>query len=193
MSTILCSHTFVRMKTCSILLIVRVLFRINLELCNNLKMSCSLFVCSCCFIHWFSLCVCARGSRDGVFAERRTRDRKVASSNPGTSGRRVFYSRVSFLCWLLIGIRSTPVLPQWYVKDPGHSSKSAGGRWHLNTHTPLTQRSRSGLTMPLSRHIEILREPIRKRAHTQLVRKHSPTVVSARWAAVDRSWRKECN
>ena len=33
-----------------------------------------------------------------------------------------------------------------------HSAKSAGGRLHLNTHTPLTQRSRSGLTMPLSRH-----------------------------------------
>ena len=37
---------------------------------------------------------------------------------------------------------------------PGHSAKSAGGRLHLNTHTPLTQRSRSGLTMPLSRHNE---------------------------------------
>ena len=45
-----------------------------------------------------------------------------------------------------------PVLPQWHVKDPGHSAKSAGGRLHLNTHTQLTQRSRSGLTMPLSRH-----------------------------------------
>ena len=29
--------------------------------------------------------------------------------------------------------------------------KSAGGRLHLGTHTPLTQRSRSGLTMSLSR------------------------------------------
>ena len=39
------------------------------------------------------------------------------------------------------------------VKDPGHSiQKWAGGRLHLNTHTPVTQRSRSGLTMPLSRH-----------------------------------------
>ena len=37
-------------------------------------------------------------------------------------------------------------------KGPGHSAQSAGGRLHLNTHTPLTQRSRSGLTMPLSRH-----------------------------------------
>ena len=40
------------------------------------------------------------------------------------------------------------MLPQWHVKDPGHSAKSAGGRLHLNTHTPLTQRSRSGLTVP---------------------------------------------
>ena len=44
------------------------------------------------------------------------------------------------------------VLPQWHVKDTGHSAKRAGGRLHLNTHTPLTQRSRSGLTLPLSRH-----------------------------------------
>ena len=47
---------------------------------------------------------------------------------------------------------NTPVLPQWHVKDPGDSAKSAGGRLHLNTHTPWTQPSRSGLTMPLSRH-----------------------------------------
>ena len=46
----------------------------------------------------------------------------------------------------------SPVTPQWHVKDPGHSTKSAGGRLHVNTHTPLAHRSRSGLTMPLSRH-----------------------------------------
>ena len=34
------------------------------------------------------------------------------------------------------GIRSTPVLPQEHVKNPGHSAKSAGGRLQLNTHTP---------------------------------------------------------
>ena len=45
-----------------------------------------------------------------------------------------------------------PVLPQWHVKDPGHSAKSEGGRLHLNTRATLTQRSRKGLTMPLSRH-----------------------------------------
>ena len=35
--------------------------------------------------------------------------------------------------------------------------------------------------------------PIRKRAHTQLVRERSATVVSARRATVDRSWRREWN
>ena len=46
----------------------------------------------------------------------------------------------------------TPMLPQRHIKDPGHADISAGGRLHLNTHTPLTQRSRSGPTIPLSRH-----------------------------------------
>ena len=52
----------------------------------------------------------------------------------------------------LFGVLSTPVLPQWHVKDHDHSAKSADGRLHLNTYTPLTPRSRSGLTMPLSRY-----------------------------------------
>ena len=59
---------------------------------------------------------------------------------------------VNFVCWLLFGVRSIHMLPQWHVKDPGHYAKSAGSRLHLNTHVPLTQRSRSGLTMPLCRH-----------------------------------------
>ena len=42
------------------------------------------------------------------------------------------------------------MLPLWHMKDPGYSA--AGGRLHLNSHTPMTQRSQSGLTMPLSRH-----------------------------------------
>ena len=45
-----------------------------------------------------------------------------------------------------------PVLPQRHAKDPGHTAKSAGGKLYLNTHTALAKRSRSGLTMPLSRH-----------------------------------------
>ena len=31
------------------------------------------------------------------------------------------------LCVDLFGVRSTPVLSQWHVKDPGHSAQSAGG------------------------------------------------------------------
>ena len=31
--------------------------------------------------------------------------------------------------------RFIPVLPQWHVKDPGHSAKSAAGRFYLNTYT----------------------------------------------------------
>ena len=80
------------------------------------------------------------------------RYRKVASSNPGRSWGRFFFSRVSFVCWLLFGVRSIPVLPQWHIKDPSHCAKSAGGRLHLNMHTPLTKWSQSGLTMLLSRH-----------------------------------------
>ena len=73
---------------------------------------------------------------------------------------------------------SPPVLPQWHVKDPGHSVWSTGGRLHLNTHTPLTQRSLSGLC----RCPDLVWEPIRKPAHTQLVMVHSATVISAREA-----------
>ena len=51
----------------------------------------------------------------------------------------------------LFGVCSTPVLPQWHVKFPGHSANSASGRLHLNTYTHLTQQSWRGLTMPLSR------------------------------------------
>ena len=44
------------------------------------------------------------GSRDSGIAqwlERRTRERKVAGSNPDRSGGGIFFSRVNFLCWLL--------------------------------------------------------------------------------------------
>ena len=79
-------------------------------------------------------------------------NRKVASSNPGRSGERIFFSRVNFVCCLFFSVCSSPVLPQWHVKDPGHSVKCAGGRLHLTMHTLFTQRSRSGLTMPPCRH-----------------------------------------
>ena len=41
--------------------------------------------------------------------DRRTRDRKAASSNPGRNAGRIFFSGVNFVCWLLFDVRSTPV------------------------------------------------------------------------------------
>ena len=103
---------------------------------------------------YFIWTVCRTGQEAGIacWLECRNQDLKVASSNPGRSGGKISLSRVNFVCWLLFGVRSTPLLQQWHVKDPGHSAKSAGGRLHRNTYTPLTWRSRCGLTMSLSRH-----------------------------------------
>ena len=76
--------------------------------------------------------------------ERRTRDRKDASSNPGRIGGRISFPQ-STLCADSYSVSVPhPVLRKRYVLDPGHSAKSAGGRLHLNMHTTLTQRSQSG-------------------------------------------------
>ena len=48
------------------------------------------------------------GTGIACWLERRTRDRKVASSNPGRSGRRIFFFRVNCACCLLFCVRSTP-------------------------------------------------------------------------------------
>ena len=42
-----------------------------------------------------------RGSGDSSVVRARTRDRKVAGSNPCWSGGIIFFSGVNFLCWLL--------------------------------------------------------------------------------------------
>ena len=98
-------------------------------------------------------CYNNKGSQDSMLVQHQSHDQNVASLNPGRGSRRIFFSRVNFWCLLLFGVRSTPVLPQWYVNDPGHSAKSAGGKLHLNKlTTPLTQWSQNGLTMPLCRH-----------------------------------------
>ena len=36
---------------------------------------------------------------------------------------RIFFSRVNFVCQLLFGVRSSPVVPQWHIKDPVILSK----------------------------------------------------------------------
>ena len=119
-----------------------------------------------------------------LLAERRTRDRKVAVSLFGRSGGKTFFCRVNFLCWLLVAVRSIPVLPQWHVKDLGHFDERLGGRLQINTaYTPLTHQSRSGLIM-------LGRQSVGKYQGNEL-RRYSPgnarPVVSARSATVDRS------
>ena len=48
-----------------------------------------------------------------------------------------FSSPGSALCAdTYFGIRSTPVLSQYHVKDPCHSAKGIGGRLRVNTHAP---------------------------------------------------------
>ena len=66
--------------------------------------------------HVVYLYLCTLWSRDSLVVKRRTRDRKVASSNPGRSGGNFFFYRVDFVCRVLFGVLSSPVLPQWHVK-----------------------------------------------------------------------------
>ena len=100
----------------------------------------------------FGISLQSQAAWDSLLVKHQTHDWKVVSSNPSRSGERIFFSRVNILCWLLFGVCSIPMLLQWHVKDPCHSTKSAGGRLRLSMRISLTQRSRSGLTMPLSRH-----------------------------------------
>ena len=91
----------------------------------------------------------------------------------------MFFSKVTFLCWPLLSVRSTRVFPQWHAGLP---AKSTGVRLHVDTHAPFTPWSWSGSTMPLFRHSE---GTYQERAYTQFIREHSATVISARWASVD--------
>ena len=80
-------------------------------------------------------------------------DRKVASSSPCREHflLQSFFHTTLTVCAESYSASVLPVLPQWHVKDPGHSAKTRGGRLHLNTHTPVTQANLSRLTM-LFRH-----------------------------------------
>ena len=86
-------------------------------------------------------------SQDSLLVEHRTRDRKVASSSPGKSGVRIFFSRELFLCADSYSVSVSPLVTAVTRERPRHFAKSAGGRLHINTHIPLTQRNRNGLTM----------------------------------------------
>ena len=95
-----------------------------------------------------------------------------------------FLLQIYFLYWLLFSLCSTPVVQQQHIKDPGHSAKSAVGRLHLNTVTPLTLQSWSGdrLTMPLRYSVGPCQG---RQAHIQL--------ISAQRATAHWSWPTQWN
>ena len=57
-------------------------------------------------------------SRDSLLVKCWTRDWKVASSNPGWSGGKIFLSRDNCRYWLLFGVRSTPFVIAVACKRP---------------------------------------------------------------------------
>ena len=59
--------------------------------------SCFLWVTS----EWMNIAPPPQGAGIAQWLEHRTRDWKVAGSNPCWNGGRIFFSRVDFLCWLL--------------------------------------------------------------------------------------------
>ena len=68
------------------------------------------------------------------------------------------------------------MLPEWHVKDPGLCQKR---RWqvtpkHAYTLDPVKSELADYATCP-----GIVWEPIRKLTHTQIIREHSVTVISA--------------
>ena len=49
----------------------------------------------------------------------------IGNESESRHERRYFlFSKVNFLCWLLLRVCSLPVLPQLHVKDPAHSAKT---------------------------------------------------------------------
>ena len=100
-------------------------------------------------VNYLLLC----GSRDGLLVGCRTCDQKVESLNPGRSGGRSFFSKNQPCVLTLYRCLFRPRYTGVAHKRPRSFCQKC--RWHvtpINTHTPLTQQSRCGLTLPLSRH-----------------------------------------
>ena len=115
--------------------------------------------------------------------ERRTRDWKDASSVPGRSGGWIFFAGVSFLFWLLFGVRSIPVLPQWHVQDPGHFFFQKR-RWQVTSEHAYTLDPTKSEWTDYAVQAKCW-NLLEQRTHKQLAREHSAIVISARWATVD--------
>ena len=116
-----------------------------------------------------------RSAGIACWQEHQTHDRKVVSSNPSRSSGRIYFSRVNFVCWLLLRVRFTPMLPQWHIKDPVLLPKvQVAGYTEACIH-PWPNEVGVGWLCPCP---EIVWEPIQKQPHMQLLRKHLPSHLS---------------
>ena len=107
--------------------------------------------------------------------EHRTLDRKVASSNPGRSGGENFLLQSQLCVLSLIRCPFQPHVPAVVRKRSRSFCQKC--RWQV---TPKHAYTLDPTKSELADCPGMVWEPIRKRAHTQLVREHSVTVVSAR-------------
>ena len=78
------------------------------------------------------------GAGIGQWLARRTRDQKVAGSNPCWSGGRIFSSRVNFLCWLLFRYPFHPRVTA--VARKGPRSFCQKRRWQVTAKQAYTLR-----------------------------------------------------
>ena len=86
----------------------------------------------------FAPSLITRGAGVAQWLERRTRDRKVAGSNPCWGGGRIFFSRVNFLCWLLFRYPFHPRVTAVARKRPRSSCQKR--RWQVATKHAYTLR-----------------------------------------------------
>ena len=89
------------------------------------------------------------------WSERRTRGRKVAGSNPGRSGGRIFFSRVNFVCWLLFGDPFQPRVTAVARKRPRSFCQMSRCEVTPKHAYILDPTKLEWLTVPLSRHSEV--------------------------------------
>ena len=78
------------------------------------------------------------GAGIAQWLERRTRDRKVAGSNPCRSGGRILFSRVNFLCWLLFRYPFHPHVTAVARKRPRSFRQKC--RWQVTAKRAYTLR-----------------------------------------------------
>ena len=70
----------------------------NSRTVHSLMLSSHLVFCLPCLLPPFTVPCKTVSGKIACWLQRRTRDRKVASSNPGRSRGRIFFSRVNFVC-----------------------------------------------------------------------------------------------